>query len=142
MALQFFSTKECEWNDLDVYVNGVKCAKVVDFEAGVKAEKQPLYAAHDEPISIQSGNRSYTGKLTLLKGAADDMWDAAVAAGGRDTTDIVFNVQGSFQAAGSRSLSTLTCTGCEVSEQMFKLAQNDKSMKVDLPFVFLGLEKI
>jgi hypothetical protein len=142
MALDFFSTKEVEWNDLSVYVSGVLCGKVEDFEVGVKQKTEYLHAAGQEPISIQRGNKEYPFKLTLLKGAVDNMWDAAVQAGGDDVTDIVFDITGSFRAYGARTLSRYSATGCVISESMFKLAQNDTSMKVELPGLAMGLAKL
>jgi hypothetical protein len=140
--MEFFSTKDVEWNDLDVYIAGVKCGKVVDFECGVKQDKEYLYAAHNEPLSIQSGNKSYPFTVVVLKSAVDTIWDAAVVAGGDHVTDISFDIQGSFRAQGARALSTLNVVGCEVSEVMFKIAQNDKKIQVSMPGLAMGMVKV
>jgi len=138
-GISFFSTKDQEWDDLDVYVSGVKVAKVTDFEAGVKTDKEYLHAAHVNPLSIQSGNKQYPFKITLLLEAVRSIWAAAVAAGGDDITDVAFDVAGVFRAQGARTMSTISVTGCEISEAMFKMAQNDKKMQVDLPGLAMAI---
>ncbi len=141
-GLSFFSTKECEWNDLQVYVSGVASAKIIEFEVGVKQDKEYLYGAQNLPLSIQSGNKSFPVSLTILKGDADALWDAALAAGGDDITDVIVDISGSFKKKGARNLSTLQATGVQFSESMFKMGQNDKSMKVTLPGMAMSLVKI
>jgi hypothetical protein len=132
-----------EWNDFDLYVNGVKTSKVVEFEAGVKTDKEYLYGAGSKPISIQSGNKAYPGKVTILKEHVDVMWLAAVAASnGGDITDVSFDIIGAFRAKGSRTLSRIACSGCEVSEAIFRIAQNAKNVQVELPFLALDIKML
>ncbi len=48
-AISFFSTKDVEWNDLSVYISGVQCAKVTDFEAGIKSGERIFACRRPQP---------------------------------------------------------------------------------------------
>ena len=137
--INFFDSKECEWADVTVSVAGSTVTKVTGIKYGVKAEKEHLYGAGDEPISIQSGNRAPTGTLTLLKGAFDAIHAAALAAGGRDVTDLQFDIVVFYKPRGTRPPQTDVLQNCEVSDFEKGMMQNDKSMPINLPFLFLRL---
>ncbi len=98
-----------------------------------------MHAAGPNPLSIQSGKKEYPFKLTLLKAAVDSVWLAAVAAGGDDITDATFDIQGVFQAQGGRPLTSISVTGCQISEANFKIGREQKSMSVDLPGLAMGI---
>ena len=91
-AISFFDSKECEWADMTLSVSGAPVTKVRGVKYGVKTEKKHLFAAGDDPVSIQSGNREPSGTIKVLKSAIDAINAAAVTAGGRDITDLVFDV--------------------------------------------------
>ena len=79
-----FNSKECEWSDLSLFIDGVKITGFRGLKYSVKPDKESLYAGGDEPIGIQSGNRQYAGEIKLLKGQFDELNTAAKAAGYRD----------------------------------------------------------
>lgn len=135
----FFDTKECEWSDLDIYLNGVKITKVRALKYKKTKEKEALYAAGSDPIAIQSGNNAYTGELRVLKGALDDMNRAAVAAGGEDITDVTWNIVANYKAKGNRALQSDTLRGVEFSEFEKGLEQAAKFGEATLPYLFLKL---
>lgn len=131
-------TKECEWSDLELYLNGALITKVQSAKYKSAQEKESLYAAGNEPISIQRGNKSYTGSIRLLKGAVDSLNAAAKAAGGEDLLDISLVMVVNYKAKGNRSIQTDTLQGVEFTEYEKGMEQNAKSMPIELPFVFLG----
>jgi len=138
-GINFFNSKECEWADIVVQIGGANCGKLMAIKYGIKAAKEHLFAAGDEPISIQSGNREPTGSITLLKGAFDNVNAAAVAATGRDLTDLQFDIIVTYKAKGTRALQTDSLIGCEISDFNLAWGQGDKSAKLELPFLFLNL---
>jgi len=138
-GVNFFNTKECEWADIQCIVGGAVCGKFTALKYGVEVDKEHLHAAGDEPISIQSGNRKYMGSITMLKGALDNLNTAAIAAGGRDATDLAFDMVVTYKAKGARALSTSSIIGAEISKFDIAWTQGDKSAKIELPFLFLSL---
>jgi hypothetical protein len=139
-VLKFIGGKPVQWSDLAVSVEGVDASNdLKGLKYGVKAEKEFIYAGGDDPASIQSGNRSYTGTLTLLERAVWVMHDAAIAAGGRDVTDLKFDLTIKYRQAGVRGIRVLLLKGCEISEFEEGMMQNDKEMPVSLPFLYEAL---
>jgi hypothetical protein len=138
-AINFFDSKECEWADMTIFVSGSPLTKIRGLKYGVKTEKKHLFAAGDDPISVQSGNREPAGSFKVLKSAADAINLAAVAAGGRDITDLVFDIIVYYKPKGIRPPQTDTLVGCEVSAFDKSWEQGATNMEVELPFLFLSL---
>lgn len=135
----FFDTKECEWSDMEVYINGVKITKITGLKFKKTREKELLYAAGSDPINIQSGNKGYSGTLTVLRGAVEDMTRAVKASGGEDLLDAEWSVVCKFKPKGVRALSTYTIPTAEFTEFEDGMMQNDKKGEIALPFIFLNL---
>lgn len=135
----FFDSKECEWSDQDVFLNGVKIGKIRGLKFKASKEKDPLHAGGDKPISLQGGNRTYEGTLTILKGALEDINRACVAEGGKDCLDAEFVVVCTYKARTARALQTHTLSGLQFSEFELGMMQNDKFTEVGVPFKFLDL---
>jgi hypothetical protein len=135
----FFDTRECEWSDQEVFIDGVRVTKIQGIKFKPTQEKEFLHAAGNEPIGIQRGNKTYTGDITLLKGALDDINRAVRAAGGNDILDAEFVVVVNYKAKGNRALQTNTLIGMQVSEYEHGMEQNAKSKPITLPMMFLKL---
>jgi hypothetical protein len=138
-SIPFFDSKDCEWADMTVIFAGSPLTKIRGVKYKAAKEKQLLHAAGDEPISIQSGNRTYEGQIKVLKGAIDDMNRAAIAAGGDDILDMQFDIIITYKAKGTRALQTDTLAGVEVKDFEKGWEQGAKNMDVTLPIVFLRL---
>ena len=132
-----FDSKECEWSDIDLFINGVRVAKVQDIRYKKTQEKELLHAAGNEPGGIQKGNKGYGGSMILLKGAVDVMNLTALAAGGEDLLDVEYTLVCSYFPKGIRALKVDTLVAVEITEYEMGMAQNAKSMPVTLPFIFL-----
>ena len=124
---------------MTVVVAGAPLTKIRGIRYKASKEKQLLHAAGDEPVSIQSGNRSYEGHIRVLKGARDDLHRAAQAAGGDDILDMQFDIVVAYKARGARMLQTDTLVGVEVKDFEVGWDQGAKNMDITLPIVFLKL---
>lgn len=132
-----FDTKECEWADFSLFINGVFISKIAGFTSRKRQEKEALHAHGNEPYSIQRGNKTYEGSLTLYKSAVDAINRAVQLSGGDDLLDAEFLMVGTFAPKGTRLISTRSCFGCEFMEDALEMTQNMKSIPVNLPFIFL-----
>lgn len=139
VPITFFDSKDVEWSDLSISVGGAQLTKIRSVKYGVKTAKTHLFAEGDAPISIQSGNREPQGSIKVLKTAIDTLNAAAVAAGGRDITDLVFDIIITWKAQGTRPLQTDRLVGCQVSGFEKGIEQGGDKMEVELPFLFLQL---
>ena len=138
-SISFFDSKDCEWADMTVMFAGAPLTKIRGIKYKAAKEKQLLHAAGDEPISIQSGNRTYEGQIKVLKGAIDDMNRAAISAGGDDILDMQFDIVITYKAKGTRALQTDTLVSVEVKDFEKGWDQGAKNMDVTLPIVFMKL---
>lgn len=138
-GIAFFDSKECEWADMQVIFAGAPLTKIRGLKYKAAREKQLLHAAGDEPISIQSGNRTYEGHIKVLKGALDDMNAAAIAAGGRDILDMSFDIVVTYRSNGTRPLQTDVLENVEIRDFEKGWDQGSKYMEISLPIVFMRL---
>lgn len=138
-TIPFFDSKDCEWADMTVMVAGSTITKIRGLKYKAAKQKELLHAAGDEPISIQSGKRTYEGTVTVLKGALDDMNRAAISAGGEDILDMQFDIVVTYKARGTRSLQTDTLVNVEITDFEKGWEQGATSMDIALPIIFMKL---
>lgn len=62
-----FNSKEYEWSDVTVILGRKPLTGIKGISYTVEKEKELLYGKGNEPISIQSGNKSYSGSLKLRR---------------------------------------------------------------------------
>ena len=61
------NTREYEWSDVTVVLAGRLVTGLRGIKYGAKQEKELLHAKGNKPHSIQRGNKTYEGEITLLK---------------------------------------------------------------------------
>lgn len=140
--MDFFNSKECEWADMEVLVSGTPVTKIRSLKYKASKDKEALFAEGDQPIAIQSGNRTYDGEIKILKGALDDMNNAATKAGGQDILDLEFDVVVTYKAKSNRALKTDLLVGVQVKDFEQGWEQGAKHMEVTLPIIFLRLNPV
>ena len=141
-GIAFFDSKECEWADMAVIFAGAPLTKIRGIKYKAVKDKQLLHAAGNEPVSIQSGNRTYEGHIKVLKGALDNMNTAARAAGGTDILDMKFDITITYKPHGTRTLQIDTLTDVEIKDFEKGWEQGAKSMDITLPIIFMRVTSI
>lgn len=128
-----FDTREYEWADLTVMLGGRDVTGVRGMKYSEKIEREPMYAKGRYPHSIQSGNVSYEGEITLLQSELE----ALVKAGNGSilrlkglTATISYG-----DLANGDAVTTDSVEGIYFTESPKELKQNDKMMEITLPFV-------
>lgn len=133
-----FDSREYEWADLTLILanNDIVTIRAVKYKESI--EREPLYAKGRQPHSIQSGNQSYEGEITLLQSGYEQL----VRAGRGSVLSLA--VDGLF-AYGNPSLGdalvTKRASGIRFTEAENAFQQNDKFMEVTLPFVCLNINQ-
>ncbi|TAD83307.1 MAG: hypothetical protein EAY75_15000 [Bacteroidetes bacterium] len=128
-----FNSREYEWADVTLVLGGRDLTGIRGVKYSEKIEREPLYAKGRYPHSIQSGNISYEGEMTVLQSEME----ALVKAGNgsmlalKGLTAVVS--YGSAQA-GDAVLND-RIEGIYFTETPKELKQGDKMMEVTLPFV-------
>lgn len=97
-------------------------------------EKELLYGTGEEPVSIQSGNVSYEGEVTLLRSE----YETLAAAGGGSVLDLQLDIVVSYgNPAKGDVMVTDKLLGCQFTEEENSMNQGDKNEELTLPFLFL-----
>lgn len=82
------NTREYEWADVNVVVAGRVVTGLRGIKYGSKQEKELVHAKGNKPHSIQRGNKTYDGELTLLQSE----YEALRTACGGDVLDGSFDI--------------------------------------------------
>ena len=77
------NTREYEWSDVTVVMAGRPVTGLRGVKYTAKQEKEALHAAGNKPVSIQRGNKTYEGEVTLLQSE----YEALKIASGGDLLD-------------------------------------------------------
>ena len=129
-----FNSREYQWSDVAITVGGrlIEGARAVSYKA--KREKEALYGKGDEPVSIQHGNKSYEGTLTVTTSE----YNALVQAGGGSILDLQCDITVSFgDSTKGDIMRTDKLIGVEFTEEPDDWKQGDKFEEHALPFIFL-----
>lgn len=131
------NTREYEWSDVNVVLAGRLVTGLRGIKYSGKQEKEALYAKGNKPHSIQRGNKSYDGEITLLQSE----YEALKQASGGDILDASFNVVASYGNPSNGDVITVdTLVGVEFTEDNTEWKQGDKFQEKTLPFIFLDLK--
>lgn len=133
-----FNSREYQWSDITLVLGGKDITGVRGIKYSTKQEKEPVYGKGDEPVAIQTGNKSYEGEITLLQSELETLrlngngsvlklqLDAVVCYGDPTVGDVMI---------------TDVLQGIQFTEETKEIKQGDKFMEVTLPFIFLRLKK-
>lgn len=95
-------------------------------------EKELLYGAGNEPVSIQSGNVSYAGDVSMLRSE----YETLCASGNGSVLDLQVDIVVSYGNPPD-PMVTDKLMGCQFTEEENTMGQGDKNEEITLPFLFL-----
>lgn len=134
-----FNSREYEWSDVNVVAAGRPVTGIRGVKYSSKQEKEVLHAKGNKPHSIQRGNKTYDGELTVTQSE----YEALRAAGGGDILDISIDI---VVAYGNPSKGDVITTdllmGVEFTEDNTEWKQADKFQEKSLPFIFLDKKSV
>ena len=134
-----FNSREYEWSDVNVVAAGRPVTGIRGVKYSSKQEKEVLHAKGKKPHSIQRGNKTYDGELTVTQSE----YEALRAAGGGDILDISIDI---VVAYGNPSKGDVITTdllmGVEFTEDNTEWKQGDKFQEKSLPFIFLDKKSV
>lgn len=134
-----FNSREYEWSDINVVMAGrnVTGFRAVSYTS--KQEKEALYAKGNKPHSIQRGNKSYEGSISLVQSE----YEALKQAAGGDILDASIDLVVSYgnPTKGDTIVSDLL-QGVEFTDDKTEWKQGDKFQEKELPFIFLDKKNL
>ena len=129
-----FNSREYEWSDVNVVAAGRPVTGIRGVKYSSKQEKEVLHAKGNKPHSIQRGNTTYDGELTVTQSE----YEALRAAGGGDILDISIDI---VVAYGNPSKGDVITTdllmGVEFTKDNTEWKQGDKFQEKSLTLIFL-----
>ena len=133
------NTREYEWSDVTVVMAGRNVTGLRGVKYSAKQEKELLHAKGNKPHSIQRGNKTYDGEITLLQSE----YEALKQASGGDILDASLDIVAAY---GNPTAGDVTTTdvlvGVEFTEDNTEWKQGDKFQEKTLPFLFIDLKKL
>lgn len=127
------NTREYEWSDVSVVLAGRQVTGLRGVKYSVKQEKELLHAKGNKPHSIQRGNVTYDGEITLLQSE----YEALKQACGGNILDSSFDIVASYGNPTKGDVVTNDILiGCEFTEDNTEWKQGDKFQEKILPFLF------
>lgn len=133
-----FSTDQYDWSAVSVKFDGEDIAGLLACKYKTEQEKEEIYGKGNKPISIQKGNKKYSGEVKLHKSELDKMIEKAP---NKELEDVpYFDVVINFLSEGGNTCSR-TLKNCQFTECEEDISQGDKFMKITLPVIALDVEK-
>ena len=132
-------TREYEWSDVSLNLGGRDVTGIRGIKYSEKIEREPLYAKGRYPHSIQGGNVSYEGEITLLQSEME----ALIQAGNGSLLRLkgLTAVVNYGDPLNGDAVITDKVEGIYFTESPKELKQGDKNMEITLPFVALRLKQ-
>ena len=129
-----FNSREFEWADISLVVAGRNLVGFRGIKYSEKQEKEAIYAKGNKPHSIQAGNISYEGELTLLQSEYETL---RLAMGGSILHGELTIVVTYGNPSKGDQMVTDVLSGCQFTEDGTEWKQGDKFQEKSLPILFL-----
>ena len=133
------NTREYEWSDVTVVLAGRLVTGLRGVKYSAKQEKELLHAKGNKPHSIQRGNKTYDGEITLLQSE----YEALKKASGGDILDASIDIVAAYgNPSAGDVVTTDMLVGVEFTEDNTEWKQGDKFQEKTLPFIYLDQKSL
>ena len=133
------NTREYEWSDVTVVLAGRLVTGLRGVKYSAKQEKELLHAKGNKPHSIQRGNKTYDGEITLLQSE----YEALKKASGGDILDASIDIVAAYgNPTAGDVVTTDMLIGVEFTEDNTEWKQGDKCQEKTLPFIYLDQKSL
>ena len=130
-----FNSREYEFADITVVVGGRDLLGLRGLKISEKVEREAVYAKGRLPHSIQSGNMSFDGEITVLQSD----YEALIKAGNGSLLTLAFDVVcGYGNPLEGNTPIYKRAVGARFTEAALELKQGDKFGEIALPFICLN----
>ena len=135
-----FDTREYEWSDITLIVDGRDVKGFRGIKYTEKQEKEALYAKGNKAHSIQRGNISYEGELTMTQSEYELL---RMSMGGSILNGRVLQITVAYGNPSKGDLMiTDTLLHVEFTEDSTEWKQGDKFQEKSLPIIFMDKKRI
>lgn len=138
-----FDSKECAWAQTKIVLFGRTITGIRGFSFSNTQEKEHLFAAGNDPIGIQSGNKAPKRNIKILKYEFDLLQDAAQLAGFDSISDVPHTgilITCSYKKDITDKLRIVEASGVAFSDWDVAMEQNAKMTDMTLPWIALTVK--
>jgi hypothetical protein len=136
--MSIINGRQYEFADLTLYVGGRDVTGFRGIKYTSTQEKEALYGKGNKPLSIQKGNISHSGELTLAQSELETL----IALGGGSVLGLSLNAIVSYgNPANGDMMITDKIIGLQFTEEPKEWKQGDKWIDITLPFICLDIRK-
>jgi len=132
-----FDTRQYEFADCNMALGN----KIITGFRGIKytskQEKEVVYGKGNEPQSIQKGNKSYEGEVTILQSELETL---RLAGNGSVLNLRLDGIVSYGNPSNGDAIVVDKIRGLEFTEDPKEFKQGDKFMEITLPFIALRIE--
>lgn len=129
-----FNSRQYEWADIALFLGGRDITGIRSIKYTEKVEREAIYGKGRNPHSIQTGNVSYEGEISLLQSE----FEALTLAGGGSIMGLSLDAVISYgNPLNGDVVITDKVIGIRFTEASKELKQGDKFMEIKLPFICL-----
>lgn len=132
-----FNSREYEWADLTLILGGRDVTGIRAIKYSEKMEREPLHAKGRYAHSIQSGNSTIEGEITVLQSE----YEALVTSGKGSVMGLSLDAMAAYgNPLSADAIVKDRIVGLRFTESSKELKQGDKFMEITLPFVALRVQ--
>jgi hypothetical protein len=135
--MAFINGRQYEFADLTLFLGGRDVTGFRGIKYTSKQEKEPLYGKGNKPMSIQKGNISYEGEITVTQSELETL----KLLGGGSVLQLSLNAVICYgNPAKGDMLITDKLFGIQFTEDAKEYKQGDKFTDITLPFICLDIQ--
>ncbi len=129
--------RQYEFADISVVVGGRDVAGLRGIKYTSKQEKEVLYGKGNKPLSIQKGNISFEGELTITQSELETLMLLGKTSGKRTSVlGLNLNIVVCYGNPTEGDVMMVDkLYGVQFTEESKELKQGDKNMEITLPFI-------
>lgn len=135
--MHIINGRQYEWADISLVLGGRDVIGIQDINYSEKQDKEVIYGKGCRPLSIQKGNLSYEGDITVLQSEVDTLKELARAETGR--TSIMGLNLNAVVCYGNPAKGDVMMVdrlfNIQFTEDTKGMKQGDKNMTCKLPFI-------
>ncbi len=129
-----FNSRQYEWADVTLFLGGRDITGIRSIKYTQKAEREAIYGKGRNPHSIQTGNISYEGEISLLQSE----YEALILSGKGSIMGLSLDAVVSYgNPLNGDTVITDKIIGIRFNESSKEVKQGDKFMEIKLPFICL-----
>lgn len=132
-----FNSREYEWADLTLVLGGRDITGFRGIKYTEKAEKEPIFGKGRHAHSIQTGNVTVEGEITIFQSEAIALEKAGAG------SILGLNLDGVVSYGDPSTGSAMTTdriVGISFTEAPKEIKQGDKFMEITIPFIAIAVK--